>query len=103
MSRDIQIFVHSTLSIASFVSQLSFLRVTHARLFLSRVTAQFPLSPRLCQSLSFPLSLSRPRNVLARGGHRVIGFIPEETGSRPGFGPVPRNPALREHGPAVDG
>lgn len=47
------------------------------------------LPPRLCQSL-LSLSLFQLGNVLARGGHRVIGFIPEETGSRPRFGPVSR-------------
>jgi len=64
----------------SFSHVATFLRVSPAHSLLRYWTISLP--PHLCQSLF----LFRPGNVLARGGHRVIGFIPEETGSRPGFG-----------------
>lgn len=67
----------------------AFLRVSSAYSLSRYCTISLP--PRLCQSLF----LFRPGNVLARGGHRVIGFIPEETGSRPWLRPgttVSRNP-----------
>lgn len=86
-----KLFVHSTLG------------RTRSRSFSysyvpSRLAHSFPLALLRNFSPSAPMSISlslSPGNVLARGGHRVIGFIPEETGSRPEFGLVPRYPGIQ--------